>query len=76
MEAGLRYLIEGSTPEKHFNDIDPEVTLKFLEETDLCNLFFNVYNVYMINCKLAEAGLRCFYWVVSLYIDYRRGIYS
>ena len=40
MKAGLRYLIERSTLEKHFNDIDPEV--KCLGEAELYNLIFNV----------------------------------
>ena len=61
VEAGLRYLIEGSTPEKHFNDIDPEVTLQYLGETELYDLFVT-YNVYKINYIQAEDDLHCFYW--------------
>jgi len=74
VEAGLRYLIERSTIEKHFNDIDPDVTLNALGETDLYNVFLT-YNVYMINCILLAAGLRYFYWGVSLHINYRRNIF-
>ena len=49
-------------------------SLRSLGDTDLYNWFFT-YNVYKINSKLAEAGLRCLYWGVSLHIGCRRNIF-
>jgi len=47
VEAGLHYIIETTTLEKYFNDINTKLILQklilqFLVEIDLCNLFFNV----------------------------------